>query len=491
MLIKNFFFHLGFYNQFAIMGKVNHDNFRQTKGASHMPMNKKIIAMSMLSICATATTALANQDSAKLQDLQRQLNQLKTQIEQPPESTSQSAESSFSQHRGSDESLFALDSQYTPFAKLPSSQMPLAFLMQRNNYGDNRVIMGGYLEGVGQLWNGDKIGTAKPDGMGGHTQRTFNDGGGFALTNAKIYMATNIGHYVQGFMSMQGNQSGNVDVLEGFVTLGNLKESPFYMTFGKSRPSMGTYAGGAPFMSGLAQGMFRPGYITNATFGYQSNNDQMGQKGIQVSVFSPKSNGPAENDMKSADFTISGGYTDTIDNFSFGGILGYVYDWRGTGMAATANLDSQTIAGQGQLDRNGVVNFDGQLGYQYNNDLNYGLGFGGSMTTSEVFTGQNNDKGRAGAWYLSGQVVPKIAGRNTTFSVSYNRAYNTDRLPMGINANDPTQGWAILGAKEEYIASVTRPLFSDNLSTSLEYAHLDLQSGQSTNLVTLMVSAYI
>ncbi len=457
---------------------------------------KKWLIMAGMSL-STVSIGLGQDASAQhhmaLNDLQNQIDALKAQIqtsESNDVASDQQANQStqFGTHRGAAQSLFALDRQYTPFAKLPSSQVPLGVLMQRNNYHDGQVVIGGYVESIAQLWNNQNMQMQRA----GSQTKDFPSGGGFALSNAKLYLMSNLGHYVQGFMTFQGQQSQDVHILEGFVNIGNLQESPFFMTFGKTRPSMGTYASGAPFMSGLTQGMFRPDYFTNATFGYQTAATGNVEQGVEISVFSPKSNGAPGNDLSSADFIISAGDSETIGPVSVSGLLGYVYDWRGTGMGATSGTVDGSAADVGALNRNGVINFDGQIGYHYSDQLNYGLGIGGATTTQ---TSQATNNERAGAWYVSGNVTPVIKGRPTHFGITYGHAYNTERLPMGLDAHDPSKGWATLGAQDEFLISASRNVFNDNFKVSLEYGYLGLhdepgQKERYTNLATLMLATY-
>ncbi len=368
-------------------------------------------------------------------------------------------------------SLLELDNAKgsVPFGLMPSSQYPLALLQARNDYGDNALIFGGYIESDTQGWWGDDM--PAYEGTDTLNKVSYKSGYGTYITTGRMYAVSNLGKYVQANLTLEGSQSTDVFVKEAFVTFGNLETTPFYATVGKTRMSLGTFNGGAPWVGGLTQMLFRPGYESNVTLGYAKDNFV-----ANLSLF----NGESDT---STNALYSMAYGNNIGKFQYSGIVGYVYNWQGTGMGALNQ--SSSVTGSNKIpenDRNSVINFDGKLGYN-----NYGLSGGYATTTfSKAYT---NDT-RASAWYLQGTYSTPVFNRETAFSISYNRAYNTQNLAVQLGG-DAKDGYNVMGVRELYTASVQRPFFTDNVLVGLEYGRMITYSNLASNEVTLDLSVYI
>ncbi|MFZ9034806.1 MAG: DUF3573 domain-containing protein [Francisellaceae bacterium] len=362
----------------------------------------------------------------------------------------------------------------TPIGMLSSSQFALGILKQRNMFSDHSLVFGGYLEADAQAWNGSKIQTT--------TQVDANDpskgyeyystsGRNIYLTTATLYSVANMGRYVTAELDLSGDQDNTPDVQDAMVIFGNLSDYPVFVTVGKNRPSVGSFAGGGPWTGSLTQMLFRPDHITNASVNFAADG-----LNTSLAVFG--------TDDQTTDFSYGAFYGHQVGNWSYGINGGYMYDVNGSG---NSSFNDATQASTGDK-RIGAVNFDGSLNYDI-----YGVGAGWAQSTNKDNLTNN---GYAGAWYISAGMSPVIYGRSTNFSISYNGAYNTDNLPVtlsgsainGYETNDATVSGS--GVDKMVIASVQRPIFSDNVLLGLEYAYMHMYNSQHTNAYTADLSVY-
>ena len=303
-----------------------------------------------------------------------------------------------------------------PIGMLSSSLFASSILGQRNNFSDYAVTFGAYIEGDAQAWNGN-ISSTNAD----HGQNLY-------MTSAKLYFLANLGHYVTAQFDIDGDQGGNFGIGDAFVVFGNLDTSPWFVTVGKLKPSVGSYGGGGPWTSGLTSTMFKAGTVSQVSLNYKANNLNW-----NVAVFG------GHND-KRLDFSTGLFYADSItDKLSGGFNIGYIHDLNAVngsdnnGVLTSAFGDGVT-AGQAV----GSVNFDGNLAYTLNGgtlQVQTGLA---TTTTKQNYTNNSNGKeSYAGAWYTGTNYSLVLGGRNTNFGIAYSQSYNANGITGGLS---PTNG---------------------------------------------------
>ena len=399
------------------------------------------------------------------------------------------------------------DAEYgnaSTFGLLPNPSMPLNILQIKSKFGSKKngyraLVFGGEIETDTQGWWGSNFKkptsfTEKDNGKS-YTTAGYNSGVGVYLTTADLDVMANINKWTQTYMVVAATQN-SIDLEKAFITFGNLKSSPFFVSIGKSRVPFGTFAGGAPEIGSLTQTLFRPGRFTNITFSYYKDG-----LNTNLSVFAPQANNGAldaagtpvsTDDHSSGDFMYSVFYNGKIPNSKvvYGVNAGYFYNIANADIAAGQQLAkssgvSGTVDVRNRQDRNSLLNFEGNVSYNA-----YAL-FGGvaSTTMKKDYTGGN----RAGAWYLQAVYSPKLdlfgRDRTTTFAVAYNGAYDTQNIPIALIAGDAANSPTVTGVQKEVNAYVQREVLAQTY-LGLEYGWLGMYDGAHTNEVTLDTSIY-
>ncbi|WP_119342926.1 DUF3573 domain-containing protein [Facilibium subflavum] len=407
-------------------------------------------------------------------DVQQQIQQLKKEINQLKSNSVDNDMSSRKKVNTDVLSAVHIDTD-APFAKYSSSRLPFSILQSRNKYGDNSLTFGGYIESDVTGWNGDQLST-----VGGGS---YDNGWDLSINEASLYTVANIGHYIQAAVTLTGSSYASPEVRDAYVTFGNLDSFPIYLTVGKNRLSFGRFADGGPWIGGLTQAMFRPGHDTvsanlGASFGSIETNDY--NLNLNLAVFqTDQSNNNKANFMTSAFFD--------FDNkkVNFGGSLGYIYNWIGTGMGGAVTAGAGNVVTE---DRNGIINAEAYFGID--NIFTLSSGWSGS-TNREDYSGD----GYFGAWYVQGDIpLPVHEGKilqGLNLGAGYQQAYNTENLPFALPGDESNNGGPmVLGVEKEYLTYLSAPVFSKNNLVSLEYGYLTLYNGQHTSEVTLDISTY-
>jgi outer membrane murein-binding lipoprotein Lpp len=383
----------------------------------------KLIAVCISSLTiACASYASSNTIGSTSSTVQSQIADLKAQVTDLEKNKEKALGKSIIQLRNNTDqkptlgsSLQVLDvdtgKNSLPFGLMPSYQYPLALLKARNNYSNNSLVFGGYVQSSTKGFWGKYI-------EYGSNKSKYTSGYGTYITTGRIYLASNLGRYIQTDLTVEGSQSTNPLFKEAFITFGNLAYMPFYATIGKTRMYLGKFSGGSLTINGLTQILFQPGYEPNVTLGYTQDNFV-----ANVSLF----NGGSHKKLN-AIYTIS--YGNRFGDIKYSGVLGYVHNIQGTGMgmlkqSKNSATGDKIISGR---DKNPVINFDGQLSYK-----NYNIS-GGYATTalSRAYTNNN----RASAFYIQGSYSVPIFNQKTTLSVSYNHAYNTQKFAFNQLVSD-------------------------------------------------------
>ena len=379
-----------------------------------------------------------------------------------------------------------LFSSATNFQGFPISRSPLYALKQRDKYGDLALVFGGNIQMVGSYFWGDKLGPKQVSIATGNYRYGYN----INVTTASLDALVNINHWIQTKWEINSKDMGDPFLKNAFITIGNLDESPFFVTLGKNRPALGTFNGGGPWIAGITQGYFRPSYLTNILGGYSK-----GALNANVMLISPQKNRSMDDDFQndkiSAAYSLF--YSDQIPESPL------IYQLEGSFLWGTAHMGmgadevynrnfdaSQPVSGSNTPSKqsnatNAMVNFEGTLGTE-----NLGLGSGiTSLTHKQVAT--NNSIG--GAWYVQGTWNPSIYQQRGTLGLSYGQAYNMTNtfFPLGGLAGF---GPSVRGVQREVVAFVQRPFFNPVILAGLEYSWLGLYNKHQTSEVSLTLSAY-
>ncbi|MED7819965.1 MULTISPECIES: DUF3573 domain-containing protein [unclassified Francisella] len=359
-----------------------------------------------------------------------------------------------------------------PIGQIGSSLFASTLLGQREKFNDYMIFFGGLIEADAQAWWGSNN-TAYNSNA-----KTYLSGNGqnIYLTAAKLFFLSNIGHYVTAQFDFDTDESGNFGLGNAFVIFGNLDTSPFFVTAGRSKLSVGSFGGGGPLTSGMTDWL-APSQVTNVSVNYKSQ-----VWNANVSVF-----GAGD---QTADFSTAVFYADSWTENLIGAFnVGYVYNMVGAGNGSLGGfITNQGLSTSTSI---GAFNVDGNLTYGlWGGFLNIGAGWA-TTTNSEEFNGAGNGNSLAGAWYGAANYSLVLGGRNTSFGVSYGQSYNAADIPMSMSADPINGGKSVSGIKDQLIISGNRAYFDNNVLFGPEYSYQKLYNGQHMNTITLDMSVYI
>ncbi|WP_440682663.1 DUF3573 domain-containing protein [Cysteiniphilum halobium] len=444
-------------------------------------VQKTLSGIILSSFVLASASYAAESNQGEISNLQSQIKSLQAQIEQIAQTQKSAQKKAESQDKSSKsvtgfdagKYFFWDDNLTTPFGAGSSSKTPITYLKDRAEMPDYTLAIGGKMEWDAVQWWGSKLTV-----IGDYSPKTFtNDyqsGRGLYLTEGDIYLTGNLSHYVQTNMTITGESYSAPIINEAFVTFGNLKDYPVYLTVGKNRLTFGSFANGAPWAAGLTQGYFRPNHnVVSANLGYYKD-------GLNLNAAYFQAN------KQTGDFMLSGFYDGHYNKFVYGGTVGYMYNWL-SALPASSNINKPVHNPDGTLgqvvndNRNGVVNVEGYFGYDV-----YTLNAGATTTTNKEDYSNNS---LLGAWYLQATASPDILGESTQFSFGYQQAYNTQNIPYSI-AGDVSKSPSLFGVQSEYLAYITRPVLSKNNLVSLEYAYMSTYDHKHTNELTLDITTF-
>lgn len=356
-----------------------------------------------------------------------------------------------------------------PIGMISSNLFASTILGQRDTFDDYSVFFGGYIEADAQTWFGSQISRA-----GGAPNFPAN-GQNIYLTNSKLYFLSNLGHYVTAQFDFDTDETGGFGLGNAFVIFGNLDTSPFFVTAGRNKLSVGSYGGGGPWTSGIIDEFLSPDKVTNVSLNYK--NDIIN---TNITVFG--------SDDKRANFSAGFFYTDSwTEDLSVGFNAGYVFNIAGAGNGSI----SQFLDNIGESEKNiGVLNFDGTMAYSMLGGI-WQLQGGWSATTNKQDFHQNGSSVNTGAWYLGVAYALTLGGRDTNFNITYGQSYNAENIPMPTSNASPTFGLTSSGIKNQMIASAQRAYFDNNVLFGPEYSCQRLYNGEHMNTLTLDLSVYI
>lgn len=356
-----------------------------------------------------------------------------------------------------------------PIGMISSNLFASTLLGQKQRFDDYSVFFGGYIEADAQNWFGSGI--SRTNGKSSFPANGQN----MYLTTSKLYFVSNVGHYVTAQIDFDTDETGGFGVGNAFVMFGNLDTSPFFVTAGKSKLSVGSYGGGGPWTSGIIDEFLSPDKVTNLALNYK--NDVIN---ANITAFG--------SDDKRANFSTAIFYADSwTENLSAGFNAGYVYNISGSGNGSISQFLEKANR---EEDNVGVINFDANLAYAMLGGVWQIQGGWSTTTRKEDFNGDGNMV-NTGAWYTGLVYARNLGGKDTNFNITYGESYNAAMIPMPTASASPTFGSTISGIKNQFIASAQRAYFDDNVLLGPEYAYQKLYNGQYMNTFTLDMSVYL
>ncbi|QIV95606.1 uncharacterized protein DUF3573 [Allofrancisella inopinata] len=346
-----------------------------------------------------------------------------------------------------------------PIGQLPSNLFASSILNQRGLYDDYAIFFGGFIETDLQGWRGSAI-----------TQRNGSvlegAGEGVYLTAATLYFLANVGHYVTANLDFSASQNNSYNIQDAFFMIGNLDTSPFFLSVGKYRVSLGSFGGGGPWTTGLTANMFRPLRVANAAINYKG-------------------------DTSNANFTVSNAgdhptfslaYFDAVrlfDIVQLGFNTGYMHDIRGAN-----NRFSFVNKRVGEFN----IDFALNLTNMFPGSFNLGAGWATTTNKSVQFNGISDSY--AGAFTVQAAYTFTIFGSGQNINISYGHSYNAENIPMPLSFS-ASRFMGASGIKDQVLISTQRSFFDDNVLFGPEYSYQSLYNGQHMNTVTLDISVYI
>ncbi|QIW09271.1 DUF3573 domain-containing protein [Francisella sp. LA112445] len=357
-----------------------------------------------------------------------------------------------------------------PIGQISRNLFSSTIIGQKDKFGEYSMFFGGYLEADAQTWFGSQI-----NRIGG-VPNFPSTGQNIHLTTMDLYFLANVGHYVTAVFDFVTDENNDFGLRNGFVILGNLDVSPFFVTIGHHRRlSFGTYGGGGPWSNGITADFLAPDSVSDVAFNYKTNTIN-----ANIAVFGTQENHP--------DFSAAIFYANKLTmDLSYGFNFGYIFNIAGAGNNSIRDF----LDNVGKSDDNlGVINIDGTLAYSVLEGI---LQFQSGWATTVNKEDFNNDgtNVNTGAWYVSLAYGIKLYGRNTNVNFSYGQSYNAGNIPMPLSNASPTFGLSSSGIKNQWIVSAQRSYFDNNVLLGPEYSYQRLYNNQQMNTLTLDLSVYV
>jgi Protein of unknown function (DUF3573) len=402
------------------------------------------------------------QQQAQINSLTQQINQLQSQAQ------NSSTNTALSQKLGD---YVMLDTD-NPFGTLPDNYYPLQILLAKQNNGFTKpLVVGGYIEGDFQSWNGSlNIPSAN-----------YQKGTNFYLTTVELYALGNMGSWTSAFASFQPAVNNNATTTfdQAFLTFGNLSKNPLYFMVGESYLPFGTFAGNGPWSNSLTTNDFRVSSTNQLNLGYYQNGLQL-NLAVANGASNTRNGGTYGQNLENFIYNLY--YSKSYSNsFNYGAGASYMSDIRGLSSNVGSAYNSTITGG-----KNGAYDLNAAIGYK---QVTLNAEF--ASTTSAATNNNGTSTGILSSWMTTLSYAPVLRGQVTTFSVGYSQSHNMANIPYTVSgkaSNSPTTGIG-QGFKNQWIAFIQRPLVT-NVYLSPEFDYATTYNNQHSWTGTLDISAY-
>lgn len=354
----------------------------------------------------------------------------------------------------------------TFFSQLPSTTFDLALLREKQKYADNTLTLGGYIEADAQYWHANDtlaVGMTSSD--------LPKRGSGVYLTTVDLDAMSNWNDWVTGFIGTEsanlGTATSSIEVKKAFVTFGNLKRNPFFISVGKSFLPFGTFYGGGVWSVPMTRAAFRPSEVPELLFGYYKN-------GLNTNLaFFNTAQSKQHDFVYSFFFTpkLGGNWKPTIS-------ASYIYDMRGAPSALGSAYKSAGVLSTNKrvpaIDVNGQIKFNQfDINAEYLEAFRQGTYNANATTAAQSVASRGETQGKPKAWELGADFNAPLLGKPMSYTLSYSRTYNMAGIPMGWSGQAIPGPSAFNGIKTGWIASMNRTI------TRNVYAGFEAQRGKT------------
>ncbi|MDX1901091.1 MAG: LbtU family siderophore porin [Gammaproteobacteria bacterium] len=353
------------------------------------------------------------------------------------------------------------------FDQFYTNTFSLQVLQSKDQFNSHDLILGGSLQLDAQHWQGDKIETS--------THSIYQNDSGFYMTQATFDMMLNAGRWSTFFVSMTDNYiarggpgANYIYFPHAFMTFGNLQEFPAYTTLGISTIPFGVFAGVGPWDTPLTAAYFNSQQAPQISLAY----DEKGLNAV-VTAFSDEAN--HENH-----FAWSVYYNKDGDIFSWSAGAGYLTDLKSNSVGIPAVRRDDRKRGTPIYDMKGVKDLSGNLRYRQVTLI-------GEYVRGTKTLGVNH--GAPFAYAISASYTPKIAGKDTTFGLTYSATRQMKDVPASLSGEDGIP-LALAGLKSSWALGVSYPILKI-LSLGCEIEKEITYSNKNTYTGTFDVVAYL
>lgn len=413
-----------------------------------------VTSISSLLLCASTSFA-TDPSPAALSQLQQQIDQLQAQINvlQPPR--------------------LAFDSQ-NPLAALSTPNLAYSLLQQQALYPATATL-GGSLSAAAQTWNGSQL---------DHTigQSTYpTSGSAIAATGAELDFLANITSWSQTFATLNGGLDGyTTNFSEGFITIGNLRKTPWYATLGETYLPFGDFPGNGLVANTPETNAFKSAELGQLDLGF-------GRDGFNM-VLALFKGASGLND-----FVYSAQYTATLKRWTLSAGAGYLNDIRysGNDIAAAYDLSNSrdnTLSDELKGGRNPAVNLNSTVNYTLTATQSLSGAAEWSTTTHSAIV-VDQEPGKMQAWTLTGSYNTLVLHSSTTFALSYSATLHMDAVPLQLPGPVNQTNVSAAGMRNQWLAYAESELYP-NVYVGPEFAWINLTEDRHTWEAATSASLY-
>lgn len=353
------------------------------------------------------------------------------------------------------------------FEQFAPNTFSLQLLESKNSFSPSDIVFGSLIEADLQAWRGELIQI--------DTGGTYKQGGGLYFTQASIDGMWNMNHWLTLFLSVADahigwpRPDGNyIYVPHGFVTFGNLSDHPVFVTAGINTIPFGVFTGSGSWDTPLTSSYFNPIQANQLSVGYFKN-------GWNLSATTYR-----DNVNHQTNFVYSFYFNKTVNDklsYSFG--AGYLSDLKSNSAGNPTSAQANSLSPS--IDLGAVMDFNASLDYSL-----VGL-------TAEFLRSSNSvteDHTKPAALALAVTYSPTIAGKDTTFGLSFSRAFNLQNVATPLTGRDAIP-LAASGLRTALAASVTRAVYSDKVYLGFDVERTSTFTAEQSYTATIDMTAYL
>ena len=367
-------------------------------------------------------------------------------------------------------------------------------LQQKASYPDYSILFGGLVELDQQFWSGNMLEGAA---LGGITVPGLadpkNKGRGAYVTQANVDVLVNTGPWVSGYVSLAGysydpnnafvaTTERSVDLNDAMLMLGNTSKSPFYGYLGVTDLPFGDFTDASryPVYNLQAYSFYAGNSYQQAGLGFAQN----GFNVLAAMYLDPNAN-ETETNQHFDNFVINASYhNDVSQGLGFRLNASYLKNVYKTKLKTWFLEQGSAVTNTPERMPAGMVS--GELTMKASAESLYSLRLSYSQLLKSATYGGLSQK--PGIYSVLGLVTYPVYKLPVTMRLSYARGRNNRNIYGILPIYDMRAAFlssANNGLKSSWDASVTLPVFAENLNISLDYQRINTYDGKHLNVVTL------